>query len=178
MEKRLWRYCTRKFHLPIQGEHGIEHWKRVAAFGDMLHKMDPKTDLRVIKAFACLHDVERLSDGEDLQHGPNAASLVKKIQNSYLRYLTNEQKEQLFYACSIHTSRQCAGPIDSSYCKTVNACLDADRLDLLRCGIIPDPERMASMNGAKIAAREDFSSYIWPNILNLKTTKIWKSTKH
>ena len=35
---------------------------------------------------------------------------------------------------------------------TVDACFDADRLDLMRVGIIPDSKRMATERGAFYAA--------------------------
>ena len=38
---------------------------------------------------------------------------------------------------------------------TIDACFDADRLDLGRVGIDPDPERMATERGKEIANNEN-----------------------
>lgn len=35
---------------------------------------------------------------------------------------------------------------------TIDACFDADRIDLMRVGIIPNPKRMTTMRGAFCAA--------------------------
>ena len=37
--------------------------------------------------------------------------------------------------------------------ETVNACFDADRLDLGRVGITPDPEKMATVQGRILAEK-------------------------
>ena len=155
MERRLWRYCRRRFRSELGLEHGPGHWKRVAAFGRMLCDLDPSVDRLVVNAFACMHDVERLDNCDDLEHGPRAAMLVKRIRRTYLSYLNDEQIGLLSTACELHTTAI------STESYTVNACFDADRLDLLRCGISPDPARMASVSGADIAAREDFVDGVW-----------------
>ena len=48
-------------------------------------------------------------------------------------------------ACRLHTVADRTGN------PTIDACFDADRLDLGRVGIIPDPERMATKKGKEIA---------------------------
>jgi len=52
--------------------------------------------------------------------------------------LTNDQLERLIYACAHHTK----GLTDSD--PTVQTCWDADRLDLGRVGITPDPARLCT----------------------------------
>ena len=49
-------------------------------------------------------------------------------------------------ACRLHTVATKTGN------PTIDACFDADRLDLRRVGIIPDPARMATKKGKKIAS--------------------------
>ena len=49
-------------------------------------------------------------------------------------------------ACELHTVCHCTGN------PTIDACFDADRLDLMRVGITPDPERMATERGKFYAA--------------------------
>lgn len=49
-------------------------------------------------------------------------------------------------ACELHTVCHRTGN------PTIDACFDADRLDLMRVGIIPNPKRMATIRGAFYAA--------------------------
>ncbi len=171
-QRRLWRLCRRRFRLEQDGEHGPAHWQRVAAFGELLHEKNPKVDVAVVRAFACLHDVERMDNGDDLNHGPRAARLAMRIRRLYLPHLSDNQAIALYIACEIHTSWPRLNTVDYADCRrpgsrqyplveTVNACLDADRLDLVRCGAVPNPERMASPEGAALAAREDFVEAVW-----------------
>ena len=40
---------------------------------------------------------------------------------------------------------------------TVNICFDSDRMDLLRVGILPVPERMATKRGAELVGNPNYS---------------------
>ena len=40
---------------------------------------------------------------------------------------------------------------------TVNICFDSDRMDLLRVGILPVPERMATKQGAELVGNPNYS---------------------
>ena len=165
MERRLWRYCRRHFNSKLGSEHGPLHWKRVWAFGDVLCDRDPNIDRAVVHAFACLHDVMRESNLDDPQHGPEAAALVRRIRHSHLLYLTDAQVGLLVKACFLHTSA-----LRSSF-STRTACLDAGRMDLPPCGSVPDPERMASPEGAAIVSREDYIDAVWKCINQLVLEK-------
>lgn len=128
------------------GIHGLSHAQRVERFGLMLaEKTDADRD--VIIWFAYLHDSQRTNDGLDYNHGPEAAQFVNAIRNTYLQELNNTQIGQLKEACRLHTSTHRTGDI------TVDTCFDADRLDLPRVGVMPDPMRMATEQGAKYAGR-------------------------
>jgi uncharacterized protein len=48
-------------------------------------------------------------------------------------------------ACRLHTSAHRTGN------PTIDACFDADRLDLGRVGITPDPNKMATEKGKEMA---------------------------
>lgn len=124
--------------------HGIEHWDRVAKFGEMLYV--DGVDINVVVAFAYLHDVERINNYVDDMHGQRASMLVDSIRHNYLRDFNDEQVSLLKYACELHTLKHRTGNI------TIDTCFDADRLDLPRVGITPEPERMATSQGAKIAS--------------------------
>jgi uncharacterized protein len=52
--------------------------------------------------------------------------------------LAEEEFELLRYACAYHTSGMTEADI------TVQTCWDADRLDLGRIGVMPDPRRLCT----------------------------------
>lgn len=123
--------------------HGIDHWDRVARNGEALHVTD--ADMEVVLCFAYLHDVERQSDAYDVEHGPKATELIDQIRESVLAFLDDKQIGLLKDACTFHTTVLRTGN------PTIDTCFDADRLDLPRVGIIPDPDRMATKEGAEKA---------------------------
>ena len=123
--------------------HGIEHWKRVERNGLLLATEGVNTT--VVRLFAYLHDHKRLSDGYDWEHGPRAAENLLVLRDTLLSALTDEEFDMLARACREHTVTQLTGV------PTIDACFDADRMDLPRVGYTPDPERMASPLGAAFA---------------------------
>lgn len=125
--------------------HGIGHWKRVYENGMKL--MTDDTDPAVLQYFAYLHDSCREDDGEDKYHGERAAEWIKTIRHTHLKEMTDEQFHLLQEACRLHTSEHRTGN------PTIDACFDADRLDLWRVGIKPDPKKMATRKGADLAER-------------------------
>ena len=125
--------------------HGIAHWDRVAKNADLLNTSD--VDLLVVKVFAYIHDVERDDDSYDFQHGPRAAALVDEIRDIELAFLNDGEIRQLKKACELHTTTW------RTEDATVNACFDADRLDLGRVGIMPDPDKMATVQGRIMAEK-------------------------
>lgn len=125
--------------------HGISHWERVERNGLLL--ATPESDVTVIQLFAYLHDSCRENDGYDEEHGPRAAKMIEGLRGTLLKDLTDEQFRMLQEACRLHTSTHRTGN------PTIDACFDADRLDLGRVDIIPRPEKMATKKGKKIAAR-------------------------
>ena len=123
--------------------HGVHHWDRVLRNGMLLS--GPGVDCKVVAYFAYTHDACRQNDDEDREHGPRAVALIDAIRDAWLGDLSPEQLLVLKKAVAGHTVQlRTEDP-------TVNACFDADRLDLLRAGIIPDPARMASAKGAALA---------------------------
>ena len=126
--------------------HGIDHWDRVARNGESLNV--PGADMEVVLCFAYLHDVERDSDAYDVEHGPKAAVLIDQIRNIVLGFLNDKQIGLLKDACTFHTTCHRTGN------PTIDACFDSDRLDLGRVGIILDPERMATKEGAELAMQK------------------------
>ena len=125
--------------------HGIDHWDRVARNGESLNV--PGADMVVVLCFAYLHDVERDSDGYEVEHGPKAAELIDQIRDSLLGFLDDKQIGLLKDACTFHTTVPRTGN------PTIDTCFDSDRLDLPRAGIMPDPNKMATKEGAERASQ-------------------------
>jgi uncharacterized protein len=120
----------------LEGIHGAGHWQRVCENGLRLAE-ETGADPAVLELFAYFHDSRRLSDGWDPEHGHRAAAFIKNLQGSHLS-LCEEKLEILTFACTHHSD----GLIDADV--TVQTCWDADRLDLGRIGIQPDPERLCT----------------------------------
>ena len=127
--------------------HGISHWERVERNGLLL--ATPECDVTVIRLFAYLHDSCREDDGYDEEHGPRAAKMIEGLRKTLLKDLSDEQFKMLQEACRLHTSTHRTGN------PTIDACFDADRLDLGRVGITPDPEKMATERGKELASKGD-----------------------
>ena len=123
--------------------HGISHWDRVYANGQKL--LTPEVNALVVGLFAYLHDSCRRNDRRDLEHGPRAAKFIDTIRTTLLAEVSDEEIELLKTACRLHTTTHMTGNA------TVDACFDADRLDLGRVGIKPDPKYLATEKGKEIA---------------------------
>ena len=137
-------YVLRKqFRLEWAGIHGAAHWARVRINGLRLAKhCDAK--VQVIEYFAFLHDACRENDGHDPEHGQRAASFAASIRHTHIK-LSDGDFILLLAAISGHTHGKHHEDV------TVNTCWDADRLDLARVGIEPDPLRLSS-----VQARDPF----------------------
>ena len=130
------------YALYLDGIHGRAHWARVRANGLRLAGLTGANQ-QVVELFALLHDSKRLNDGRDPQHGARAAEFARSLHGSLVD-LSNEDFELLRYACAYHTSGMTEADI------TVQTCWDADRLDLGRIGIRPDPRRLCT-DAARVA---------------------------
>ena len=80
-----------------------------------------------------------------MTHGELAAEYVASLYGR-LFDLDDVNFQQLQYACRWHTQ----GGISSD--PTIGACWDADRLDLTRVGIVPNPDLMSTEPGKEMAA--------------------------
>jgi uncharacterized protein len=132
--------------------HGPEHWRRVERNG-LLLAADANVDVDVVKLFALFHDSRRESDGWDPDHGARGASFAADRRGDWYE-LSDDRFELLHYACTWHTDgKRHDDP-------TIAACWDADRLDLGRVGIMPDPKRMCTKLGAEIARVGSVPGYL------------------
>ena len=130
------RMLRQEFRLQWHGIHGAPHWARVRMNGLALARLNGARQ-DVVECFALLHDSQRIHDGSDGWHGARAADYVQRINREYLS-LDKTALEMLVYACEFHSDGLADGDI------TVQTCWDADRLDLGRVGIRPDPNRLCT----------------------------------
>lgn len=139
--------------------HGIAHWDRVYENGQKL--LTPEVNPLVVGLFAYLHDSCREDDYEDLEHGARAAEFIDSIRDTYLKEVLDEDIVLLKEACRLHTTATRTNN------PTINACFDADRLDLWRVGITPDPDRLATEKGREIARTTDYRPLVAPWIVDV-----------
>jgi uncharacterized protein len=129
--------------------HGLSHWQRVERNGILLSTENGTIrndiNIKVVRFFAYLHDKCRLDDWDDLKHGVRAADMLSTLKDTVLKDFTDEEIMLLEKACRYHTTVQRTG------IPTVDVCFDADRLDLGRVGIVPNPMLMATEQGAYYA---------------------------
>lgn len=134
----------------LDSTHGLSHWLRVEKNGIMLST--PEVNPYIVTAFAFLHDSCRVDNGYDVQHGVRALTKIDEIRHTILKNFTDQEIDRLKTACRYHTTKARTNDM------TVNVCFDADRLDLLRVGILPDPKKMATPQGAAFA--EHYNDFI------------------
>lgn len=124
--------------------HGLDHWFRVWKTGLLLGRDDLSVDMEVVAMFALFHDSMRLNDGDDKAHSTRGYRLwerYKQMSPDIEAIFTHRQEELLFEACVEHNSGfRTTNP-------TIAVCWDADRLDLHRLGIWPDPRFMSTAEG-------------------------------
>lgn len=122
--------------LPVRGLHGIVHWARVLENGLRIAQANG-ADPEVVALFALFHDARRVNEGDDPMHGQRGGELARSLRWK-LVHLDDDRFELLYEACQLHTEGLTTGH------PTLLACWDADRLDLGRVGITPDPRRLGS----------------------------------
>lgn len=132
----LLQILRREYRLEWDGVHGYAHWLRVRQNGLRLAELTGANPT-VVELFAFLHDICRQNDGVDPGHGQRAADFAESLP--YVRDLLSPQEINLLWeACAGHTRGQTQADL------TVQVCWDADRLDLGRIGIRPDPRYLCT----------------------------------
>lgn len=121
------------YALDIDGRHGIAHWARVRENALMLAD-SYNANTNIIEYFSVLHDVKRLNEKFDKDHGERGAAFIQ--QKRHMISLDADELGLLLIACKGHNTTTFHENV------TVQACWDADRLDLLRAGIEPSPDYM------------------------------------
>lgn len=141
----LKRYLKKNFVLPQDSLHGPIHWQKVESIGMAMARKNG-ADQEVVRLFAWLHDSCRKNENHDEKHGERAAKLAKRIRGKHFK-LTDKQFEKLHFACKNHAHGMVCEDV------TVGTCWDADRLDLGRVGIKPEPEYMSTKEGVLILSK-------------------------
>ena len=129
---KLIKRIKQEFLLDWNGIHGYPHWMRVKENG-MILSGRTGANPQVVKLFAVLHDSKRMNDGRDPNHGKRAADFIKSLKDGLI-VLPNDEFDLLLFACEKHSD----GLTDADV--TVQTCWDADRLDLGRVSIKPNPQ--------------------------------------
>jgi uncharacterized protein len=149
---QLWQLVTTQFHASGYSVHGPDHWRRVERNG-LLLATHTGADIGVVRLFALFHDSRRENDGWDDGHGIRGAEYAATLRGSaYI--LSDDRFELLRYACVWHTDGKHHDD------PTIATCWDADRLDLGRVGIIPDPAFMSTDFGREIAAHGSIQPFL------------------
>jgi len=138
-----WKAVTAQFPLDLDSIHGPAHWRRVERNALLLADRTG-ADGTVVRLFAVFHDAQRRNENHDPQHGRRGATLAHEMRGSHFD-LDDASFAKLVHACTWHTEE--ARNDDP----TIGTCFDADRLDLGRVGIIPDPAFMSTDFGREIA---------------------------
>ena len=120
------RAVLEEYTLPWDGFHGLAHWARVLENG---RRLAPLTGalIEVVELFAVLHDCQRVSEGEDPDHGQRRpSSVVSSTASSSTFPIANSGYfTERAGRTHEHTHRDV----------TIQTCWDADRLDLGRVGV-------------------------------------------
>jgi uncharacterized protein len=145
-------------HMRLEGTHGTKHWSRVLENGLLLARLTG-ADPRLVAYFATLHDCQRWDEYRDEFHGQRAADFAGKLEARL--GLTRSELQLLQRAMRGHSM-----PSLEDRDITVQTCWDADRLDLWRIGIQPDPKRLCTAPARR-------SEVIWWAYEHLDTMHNW-----
>jgi uncharacterized protein len=124
------------YKLNWNGTHGIRHWNRVRDNGLAIAKINGSNQ-KVVEYFAYLHDCQRKDEWGDPGHGWRASDFIRARLVEHID-LSHSEFELLCYACAMHNEGYTEGDL------TVQTCWDADRLDLMRVGIMPSKRRLCT----------------------------------
>jgi len=129
--------------------HGPNHWTRVERNGKHLATCLGLDEL-IVRLFAVLHDSMRENESGDPGHGKRAARYAESIRRD-LPPMDEDAFELLLFACEGHTDFRHAQS------EIVVVCWDADRLDLGRVGMVPDPDYLNTAEAKRIASARDYA---------------------
>lgn len=141
--------------------HGPQHWwtvfcnaRSLAHAAGVPRALNPSisrgSPMEFLCWFAMLHDCGRTNDDNDPHHGERGCAYACELFDSGVIQLPKSTAAELFRAIRHHSDGQLSDhPLTA-------ICWDADRLELPRVGIRPDPRYMSTAEGiarARTAAR-------------------------
>jgi len=132
----LVRAIRARYALPWFGAHGVGHWARVLENGRRLATATGAR-VRVVELFSVFHDARRVNEHRDPGHGDRGGELAALWVGKHF-HLPPDDLDLLVTACRLHTDGLTEGDV------TLLTCWDADRLDLGRVGIRPDPRYLCT----------------------------------
>jgi len=155
-KEAIFNFIKNSSNLWVKGIHGLTHFERVEKIGEFLAAANG-ADLEVVRLFAYTHDLGRIADSGDIEHGHRSAKIIEDLYNKGVLKLTAKQYQQLVYACDNHVTL-----LAHSDDITIRTCWDSDRLDLWRAGITPDPQYLYT----ELAKKPE--TIAWSKSLSLK----------
>lgn len=135
----------------LRRTHGVSHWQRVEHWGLLIAEENGADPLAVF-LFAWLHDSCRVNEHIDDNHGRRAAEYALTLKGRVFD-LDDHAFGLLCRACREHTD----GTLTTD--PTIGACWDADRLELTRVNVIPDPRFMSTAQGKRFAEGSRWNSF-------------------
>jgi uncharacterized protein len=126
-----------QYVLPWNGCHGVGHWARVRENGLRIAASTPGVNIQVVELFAVFHDSRRQNEGWDHGHGRRGGKLARALRGTLFE-ISDAELELLCTACDLHTDGHTQAE------PTIQACWDADRLDLARVGTMPNPKYLCT----------------------------------
>ena len=140
--------------------HGIAHWTRVHRYGLLLADSLGLSEAEklAIALFGWTHDLARTDDGGGNQHSLDGAKYVHVVTKTLFNDFPEDILNIISCAIRYHSDGMNAEealhelPIANhsnwsheSVLNVISCCWDADRLDLLRLGIVPDESKMSTI---------------------------------
>lgn len=139
--------------------HGVTHWTRVHRYGLLLAdslKLSEEERL-AIALFGWTHDLARTDDNGGNQHSIDGAKYIQYVTDRLFSDFPETTLDVVTTAIRYHSDGMNAEEalyelpiVDNSTwsrestLNTIGCCWDADRLDLLRLGIVPDESMMST----------------------------------
>lgn len=136
LDAHLIAASTAHYRLPLEGRHGRNHWQRVFENGMLLAERTG-ADAEIVALFALMHDLGRKNEGIDSDHGMRSARIAEELRAEHT-FLDDMRFQILHVACAQHNLGHTEAHV------TIQTCWDADRLDLARTGILPQPRYLCT----------------------------------
>ncbi len=162
-------FAREQFALDPAGPHGESHWSSVSAVGRHIGEAEG-ADPEVIDLFALFHDLCRVGDGVDRGHGHRAAELARHCRG-VLFDIDEDRFGTLWAALSGHDRRE-ADHRDV----TVRVCWDAERLELPRFGITPQPSLLYTETARRPGTMAWAAERCRPTAVPIPPPSAWSKT--